>query len=53
MREPKRVFVDMVGDLFHPGHLALLRAARVFCDQLVVGVCCPTQQSWRTSGDPS
>lgn len=38
MREPKRVFVDMVGDLFHPGHLALLRAAREFCDQLVVGV---------------
>jgi cytidyltransferase-like protein len=28
----------MVGDLFHPGHVALLRAARAFGDQLVVGV---------------
>ncbi len=38
MREPTRVYVDMVGDLFHPGHVALLRAARAFGDQLVVGV---------------
>ena len=38
MREPTRVYVDMVGDLFHPGHVALLRAARGFGDQLVVGV---------------
>jgi cytidyltransferase-like protein len=36
--EPARVYVDMVGDLFHPGHVALLRAARAFGDQLVVGV---------------
>ena len=28
----------MVGDLFHPGHVALLRAARDLGDQLVVGV---------------
>jgi cytidyltransferase-like protein len=32
------VYVDMVGDLFHPGHVALLRAARAFGDRLVVGV---------------
>lgn len=38
MTEPTRVYVDMVGDLFHPGHVALLRAARDFGDQLVVGV---------------
>ena len=33
-----RVYVDMVGDLFHAGHVALLRAARDFGDELVVGV---------------
>ena len=38
MRRPTRVYVDMVGDLFHPDHVALLRAARDFGDQLVVGV---------------
>lgn len=34
----KRFYVDMVGDLFDPGHVALLRAARTFGDELVVGV---------------
>lgn len=38
MAELTRVYVDMVGDLFHRGHVALLRAARAFGDQLVVGV---------------
>ncbi|MEU2334570.1 adenylyltransferase/cytidyltransferase family protein [Streptomyces sp. NPDC013172] len=28
----------MVGDLFHPGHVALLRAARAFGERLIVGV---------------
>ena len=38
MSEPIRVYVDMVGDLFHAGHVALLRAARGLGDHLVVGV---------------
>lgn len=33
-----RVYVDMVGDLFHAGHVALLRQARSHGDRLVVGV---------------
>ena len=33
-----RVYVDMVGDLFHPGHVELLRRARTFGEWLVVGV---------------
>lgn len=33
-----RVYVDMVGDLFHPGHVELLRQARSFGNWLVVGV---------------
>jgi cytidyltransferase-like protein len=38
MTEPTRVYVDMVGDLFHAGHVGLLRASREFGDHLVVGV---------------
>ena len=33
-----RVYVDMVGDLFHMGHVEFLKAAREFGDWLVVGV---------------
>ena len=38
MTDSTRVYVDMVGDLFHAGHVALLQAARVLGDHLVVGV---------------
>ena len=33
-----RVYVDMVGDLFHAGHVELLKAARGYGDWLIVGV---------------
>jgi ethanolamine-phosphate cytidylyltransferase/choline-phosphate cytidylyltransferase len=33
-----RVYVDMVADLFHPGHVEFLRRARELGDVLVVGV---------------
>ncbi|MCY4725230.1 adenylyltransferase/cytidyltransferase family protein [Nocardioides sp. STR2] len=33
-----KVYVDMVGDLFHAGHVAFLREARGHGDWLVVGV---------------
>lgn len=33
-----RVYVDMVGDLFHAGHVSLLREARRHGDWLMVGV---------------
>jgi len=33
-----RVYVDMVGDLFHYGHVEFLRKARAFGDTLVVGI---------------
>lgn len=33
-----RVYVDMVGDLFHMGHVEFLKAAREHGDWLVVGV---------------
>lgn len=34
----RKIYADMVGDLFHPGHVELLRAARALGDCLVVGV---------------
>jgi cytidyltransferase-like protein len=34
----KKVYVDMVGDLFHEGHVELLKAARACGDYLLVGV---------------
>ncbi len=33
-----RVYVDMVADLFHHGHVEFLRKARALGDELVVGI---------------
>ena len=42
-----RVYVDMVGDLFHAGHVSLLREARRHGDWLVVGVLSDTAASYK------
>ena len=34
----RRVYVDMCGDLFHAGHVNLLRRARALGDELIAGV---------------
>ena len=34
-----RVYVDMVADLFHYGHVEFLRKAHAFGDYLLVGIC--------------
>ena len=34
-----RVYADIVGDLFHYGHVEFLRQARALGDYLLVGIC--------------
>ena len=34
-----RVYADMVADIFHFGHVGLLRQARALGDYLLVGIC--------------
>lgn len=34
-----RVYVDMVADIFHYGHVEFLKKARDFGDRLLVGIC--------------
>ena len=34
-----RVYVDMVADIFHYGHVEFLRKAQAFGDHLLVGIC--------------
>ncbi len=38
MIEAKRVYVDIVGDLFHAGHVEFFKNAKSFGDYLIVGV---------------
>jgi len=38
-QKPVRVYVDMIGDLFHAGHIAFIKQARQFGDYLIVGIC--------------
>jgi cytidyltransferase-like protein len=38
-KKPIRVYVDMIGDLFHAGHIAFIQQARQFGDYLIVGLC--------------
>jgi len=37
-KKPVRVYVDMVGDLWHYGHANFCRQARSFGDYLIVGI---------------
>lgn len=36
---PSLIYVDVVCDLFHPGHVEFLKQARALGDGLIVGVC--------------
>jgi len=38
-KKPVRVYVDMVGDLWHYGHANFCKQARSFGDYLIVGIC--------------
>ena len=35
----KRVYTDIVGDLFHIGHVEFLKKCKSFGDYLIVGIC--------------
>lgn len=37
-KKPVRVYVDVVGDLFHAGHVAFFKQARTYGDYLIVGI---------------
>eukprot|EP00761_Pharyngomonas_kirbyi_P013624 gb/GECH01013653.1/.p1 GENE.gb/GECH01013653.1/~~gb/GECH01013653.1/.p1 ORF type:complete len:147 (+),score=38.75 gb/GECH01013653.1/:1-441(+) len=38
-KKQTRVYVDMVGDLFHYGHMEFCRKAKELGDYLIVGIC--------------
>jgi cytidyltransferase-like protein len=37
-KKPIRVYADIVGDLFHAGHIEFIKKARAFGDYLIIGV---------------
>ncbi len=37
-KEPIRVYVDVVGDLFHAGHVQFFEKAKAYGDYLIVGI---------------
>ena len=38
MKNKKKGYIDMVGDLFHVGHLNMFKQARTYGDYLIVGI---------------
>ena len=38
-RKPRVIYVDMIADLFHAGHVNFLKQARQHGDYLIVGIC--------------
>jgi len=39
VHEERRIYVDMIADLFHPGHVAFLRKVKELGGCLIVGIC--------------
>lgn len=41
-------FTSVVGDLFHPGHIAMIQECKQHCDYLIVGLICdPTDRAFK------
>ena len=43
-------FTSVVGDLFHPGHMAMIQECRKHCDHLTVGLICdPSDRPYKNT----